>query len=230
MQEAPASPPPHGELDRLALKYGSDKATVRVGPLVPKGYTTYYERHLAPLRHAPITLLEIGIWKGASLRMWAEYFPNAKIVGIDSDASCLGMQDGRTSVYVGDQSDRDFLRKVVESVGSPFDVIIDDGGHRMEQQITSVQELFPTMARGGLYAIEDLHTSYTARYGGGKLGAGNTASTLLSSVHHLHARPELVGPPGLQRRAGDAPPLDREVLMRLKSVSFYPSLAVLEAT
>src|ERR1035437_6331525 len=62
-------------LDRIALQFGTDKFV--------HGYTPYYERHLGLLRFEPITLLEIGVWDGASLRTWEAWMPEAQIIGVD---------------------------------------------------------------------------------------------------------------------------------------------------
>ena len=85
--------------------------------------------------------------------------PQAVLVGMDVDPSAEAACAGRFDVAVGDQSDPEFLTSVVERFG-PFDVIIDDGGHTMAQQITSVECLFPTLNDGGVYLVEDTHTSY----------------------------------------------------------------------
>jgi O-antigen biosynthesis protein len=115
-----------------------------------------YDRVFTPLRDKPIRLLEIGLGYGRCLELWEKYFPNAEIVGIENEPTRLGHYSGdRLKVYLGDQTDTAFL----DTLGD-FDIIIDDGGHTMKQQQTSFWHLFPKMKDGGIYVIEDLHTSY----------------------------------------------------------------------
>lgn len=148
----------------LAVAMGTDKEGAH-------SYAAAYERHLGHLRGRPITLLEIGIGGyadpgkgGASLRMWKAYFPQARIYGLDlEDKSALA--EDRITILRGDQGDSLFLEELATCHG-PFDVIIDDGSHRCEHVITSFRALFPHVRDGGIYAIEDLQTSYWERYGG----------------------------------------------------------------
>jgi hypothetical protein len=123
-------------------------------------YFDIYRRTLAPYVGTPARVLEIGVFHGGGLdQLRALLGPQAVLVGMDVDPSAEAACAGRFDVAVGDQSDPEFLTSVVERFG-PFDVIIDDGGHTMAQQITSVECLFPTLNDGGVYLVEDTHTSY----------------------------------------------------------------------
>ncbi len=134
----------------LAVAHGSDKAT--------HGYTEFYDREFGSISNEEIRLLEIGIWKGASLKMWADYFPKGQIVGLDINKKKMNLP--RTTVVQGDQTNRRLLRKIGREHGL-FDIIIDDGGHTMHQQQTSLGVLFKFVKPGGVYIIEDLGTSFT---------------------------------------------------------------------
>jgi hypothetical protein len=99
--------------------------------------------------------------------MWRNYFgAGARIVGIDLDARCRRFEDEATTILIGDQSDRRFLAEVRERVPQ-VDIVIDDGGHTMEQQITSFEELYPHVQPEGVYLCEDIHTSFWPQFGGG---------------------------------------------------------------
>jgi len=125
-----------------------------------------YDRELRDYHDRPIRILEIGINWGGSLFTWRKFFPNAeKIVGVDIMSECKKFEEGNITVYIGDQTDAKFLRSVHEKEG-PFDIIVDDGGHTMEQQQVSFRTLFPLLKDGGTYVIEDLHTSYWPGWGG----------------------------------------------------------------
>ena len=138
-------------LDKLALEHKTDKCSRG------HGYTDAYDIHFSCLRHDKIRLLEIGVWRGASLRMWNDYFTQGYIVGIDK--TLCTVEGERIATEMGDQTDALFLARVNQNHG-PFDIIIDDGGHTMRQQQQTAAVLFPMLSPGGIYVVEDLHTSY----------------------------------------------------------------------
>ena len=96
-------------------------------------YFPVYERFIAPFRGRRVTLLEIGVQQGGSLELWRAYLgPAARIVGIDVDPACAAHGAAGTQVFIGDQADPAFLRRVLAEVGPP-DLVIDDGGHTANQ-------------------------------------------------------------------------------------------------
>lgn len=159
-------------------------------------YFPIYSRHFAPYRGRPVRVLEIGIYRGGSLDMWQWYFgPQVTLVGIDIDPDARAATDPRHVVEIGDQTDPDFLRRVAERHG-PFDIIIDDGGHEMQQQIVTAETLFPLLADGGVFLVEDCHTSYWDSYEGGRNRPGTFmewAKQRLDDVNGFH-QPEAVDP------------------------------------
>ena len=140
-------------LDELAVKYGTDK-----GP-EDHMYTNRYSLYLEQYRDIEFNLLEIGVFNGASIKMWKEYFPKANIVALDIDSKCKQYEEERINIHTGDQTDVKFLQDVFNKYGH-FEVILDDGGHSWKQQIVSFETLFPLLTPGGLYFVEDMHTSY----------------------------------------------------------------------
>ena len=112
-------------------------------------------------------MMEIGVYHGGSLGMWKSYFgPRARFVGVDINPRALKFADDRVDIVIGDQSDRAFLRTLRDRYRR-IDVLLDDGGHGMEQQIVTFEELFDAVADDGVYLVEDTHTSYWPEYGGG---------------------------------------------------------------
>ena len=185
-----AGPPRGSSADRLserslreiALAMGTDKEGAH-------SYADAYEWHFRHLRHRAITLLEIGVGGyrdstsgGESLRMWKEFFPRAQIIGIDIHPK-EGLSEDRIAILQGDQSDEKFLDDVASRYG-PFDLVIDDGSHICAHVIASFRALFPHLAEDGIYAIEDLQTSYWARgYGGSSgLDRAGTSMTFLQEL------------------------------------------------
>ena len=122
------------------------------------GFVEIYERFFFDLKDKPIKILEIGIYYGGSLNLWSNYFPQANVFGIDIHPKNEYDTD-RIKTFVANQADRNQLKSFIDANGGDFDIIIDDGGHTMEQQQVSFGFLFPFIKPGGYYVIEDLHTS-----------------------------------------------------------------------
>lgn len=131
-------------------------------------YFPIYEQWFAAYRGKPCTLLEIGVQNGGSLELWRKFFGSeALIVGIDVDPRCKehdGKDEGRTRVFIGDQSDTRFLSSVLEEIGQPA-IVIDDGSHYGQHQVASFEFLYPRCAIPGLYIVEDTHTAFWAGFG-----------------------------------------------------------------
>jgi len=140
-------------LHEIATACGTDK-----GPL-GHNYTPYYDMFFAPLRDKPITLFEIGVWEGASLKMWEEYFHNAEIVGADLHNKTIYETD-RIKTIIMDQSSENHLFSAQFAYANSTDIIIDDGSHKAEDQILSFETLFPDLRPGGMYCVEDTLCSY----------------------------------------------------------------------
>jgi hypothetical protein len=161
-------------LTAIANEEGTDKGTI--GPVEgwhAHNYTDVYDAYLHPLRHEPITMLEIGLgvrgpnWRariargrnaqgGASMRMWYRYFTQARILGLDANPAGF-LDNDRIQTGVVDQGDPEALRAfLADRQIDRLDVVIDDGSHRPDHQQISFTTLFPYVAPGGLYFIEDL--------------------------------------------------------------------------
>ncbi len=130
-------------------------------------YFDIYTKHFEAYRHRPIRMLEIGVFRGGSLRMWKEYFhPDSTIVGIDIDKTCKEHEiaDRKVFVRIGSQADPEFLLAVTEEFG-PFDIILDDGSHKTHHQNISFGALFrDALTDGGCYMVEDVHTNYWLKH------------------------------------------------------------------
>ena len=151
------------DLEALAVQFDTDKQAGQNEYLAM--YLEYFIRHNIK-RDEAIHILEIGTNKGSSLRMWAEYFPNARVCGLDitRQYEVPGMLD-HPNIYtqIVDQGDRDalFIYAIGEEVcvnPNGFDLIIDDGSHDQKHQQVSWGALFGFVRRGGLYVIEDIIT------------------------------------------------------------------------
>lgn len=171
-----------GNLTLLAKWYGTDKTGSH-------WYTPHYMHHFRKYKNRKIKLLEIGVGGyedpkdgGHSLRMWKKYFPFGEIFAFDIHDK-LALQEKRIRIYQGSQVDREFLEKITGETG-PLDIIIDDGSHINEHIIETFRILFPKLKDGGVYAIEDLQTSYWESCGGDSKNLNNplTAMNFLKSL------------------------------------------------
>lgn len=163
------------------------------GPMIHKWahYFEIYERHFQAFRNRPITMLEIGVFQGGSVKMWKEYFgPQARIVGIDINPACKKFEEENVDIMIGSQEDKQFLAEV-KAKYPQIDIILDDGGHTMNQQIVTFNEMFPHLAEGGVYLCEDLHTSYWSAWGGGYRSPGSfieQSKQIIDSMNAWHSR------------------------------------------
>lgn len=146
------------QLQQLAAKFGSDKFEL--------GYMPLYAEHFRRFGLTPENVknvLEIGTNKGSSLRMWAEFFPNAKVHGVDitrayEDPDKLDHPNIQTHlVNQGSKSELHAFANYALA-GIEFDLVIDDGSHDQYDQQLSLGELFFRVRKGGLYVIEDIIT------------------------------------------------------------------------
>ena len=174
-------------LNELATKYGTDK-----GP-GHHNYTAVYEQMFDGIRNEPLKILEIGIGTGASLKVWLDYFPNADIHGVDVSLEQLQeINNERLTIHVGDQGDRDFLDTLQD-----FDIVIDDGSHRVSDQIFSFKALWPNTRL--IYIVEDMYSSYLKRYGGGYRRSGTAVEFFKDlvddvNVTRFHDKPKSAMP------------------------------------
>jgi len=122
-----------------------------------------YDKLFPPFRDRPITLLEIGVNRTRSIKVWEDYFPQASIYGIDRKKRAVYKRVRRATIGIVDQSDTERLIEFAEEHG-PFDIIIDDGSHMTSHQISSFEALWPYVKPEGLYIVEDTETSYVGKY------------------------------------------------------------------
>lgn len=136
----------------IGEKHGTDKVTYH-------GYHRFYPRFIEPLRDlVGIGMLEIGIDQKKSLNTWLEYFPKAFIYGLDIGVSAEGE---RHKIFKADQSSLPSLEAISKEIAHPIFFVCDDGSHVPEHIFISFCHLFlHVLQAGGIYAIEDVETSY----------------------------------------------------------------------
>jgi cephalosporin hydroxylase len=141
-------------LTTIFNKYNSDKNSSF------HNYCRQYENILRDYRDKEIKFLELGVFRGESIKIWREVFPNAKyIVGVDIDSNCKLFEESNKSIFVeiGDATNPDFINDINKKYG-PFDIILDDASHTNKDVILSFEQLFPLMSDNGVYIVEDTIT------------------------------------------------------------------------
>jgi len=124
-------------------------------------YFDVYERHFSKFVGKSPRILEIGLWECGSTELWQKYFgPGTELVGIDIDRRINDHKLPDQTVYLADQSDPAHWELFLEAEPEPFDIILDDGGHQMHHQITTLKTMINQVRDGGVYMCEDNHTSY----------------------------------------------------------------------
>lgn len=184
-----------------------------------ENYFQIYEKHFNPYVGKNPNILEVGVAHGGSTEMYQQYFENATIHAVDYDPSFEHVVDGLgVKVTLGDQASPEFWDHYLADK-SEFDIIIDDGGHTMQQQIVTLIKTYPKLKVGGTYLIEDTHTSYWKDWGGGFQNPESFIELTKTFVDILHA-------PFINSRT--PPEALVEILKDLWSITYYNSIVVLE--
>jgi SAM-dependent methyltransferase len=187
----PTTPTRRMTLDSIGTKFASDKASGH------HGFLGFYERFLGDIRDSALSVLEIGVNGGESLRMWEEYFPAARVLGIDHRPECAAHAGGRIAVAIAAPADVMAWSELGAKFG-PFDLIVDDGTHLWEHQIAALRSFYPFVRAGGFYILEDIDTSYGSYV---EIFRGQSRQ---SAANYLYALTDLmVGSVSVQKEADD---------------------------
>jgi hypothetical protein len=182
-------------------------------------YFDIYDRHFKRFIGKNPVILEVGVAEGGSLEMWNYYFDgNCTIYGVDINPQSLNAPNilGKSNIKVilGSQDDRTFLQSLKDL--PKFDIIIDDGGHKMSQQIATYEELYDHLNDDGVYLCEDLHTSYWPDYYEGGYKKADTfieySKNFIDYLNAYHIRPQM----------------DLKFRKSTHSIHYYDSIIVLE--
>lgn len=171
-------------------------------------YSAFYRRHFETL--GPVTnVLEFGVLNGASIRWLRRLFPEADIVGVDILPPQPDWPAGPGIRYVqADQGDRSGFEGSLRAPGGGFDLVIEDGSHIPQHQAACLAVAFPMVRPGGLYVLEDLHTSLP----GHPLYLRHCAPDTPTSLHLLLA---------IERLRATGQPLPRAQAHRLSASGMF---------
>lgn len=206
-------------LPGLANAFGTDKEGSHY-------YAQHYQKHFAHLRDKKINLLEIGVGGadnpgagGESLRMWKAFFPKANIYGLDIYDKSFH-DEPRIKTFKGDQVDKEFLHSVVDEIGR-IDIVVDDGSHYNEHVIETFKILFPLIDENGIYAIEDLQTSYWTDVLGDNWGGSTDLNAPHTSMNFLKSLLDCLNYEEFTDENYEPSYFDRNII----SLHFYHNLA-----
>jgi tetratricopeptide (TPR) repeat protein len=193
-------------LDELGIRRVTDKSSLQ------HNYLINYERLFAPFRDAAITLLEIGVFNGASLKLWEDYFPRATIVGVDIQERCRQYAGGRRIVEIASQADSNEMM----AVGLKYrpTIVIDDGSHQADHILITFDALYPKLAEGGIYIVEDvaMHSGSAAKQHRGS--ASMSPQAFFLRIANGACCPQ------------DGTDADRDVAASIEAVEFLQSMIV----
>lgn len=143
------------ELTQLAIKYGADK---------------WGKHHYTPVyfdlfkdRQAEVSkVLEIGIAEGASLFMWRDFFPNALIHGAEIEIGRVKALENRKRIYTSEFDQKRLIDLL--SLSDNYDLVVDDGSHRPQDQLLTCLILMPRLVKYVTYVIEDVSDPDIIKY------------------------------------------------------------------
>lgn len=162
-------------LSQLATKYGSDKAPNQ------HNFTPFYDLVLSPRVDEVEKVIEVGILGGSSLRMWRDYFPYAEIHGYDIDPNTF-IVESRVTCAILNQLRRRELNMLVDSCEhAKADLFIDDGCHIHEAQQLTLYYGLQCLKPGGVFILEDIHTSFGNDWGEPS-GSPHTTAVILEQL------------------------------------------------
>jgi hypothetical protein len=117
-------------------------------------YLPLYEKLLSSKKDSATHILEIGVQRGGSIKLWHDYFENAIVYGADIDdvRNLVQLQHGRIKILVGDAYNLDFANQFTDK----FDMILDDGPHTLESMKSMIRLYLPKLKADGILIIEDV--------------------------------------------------------------------------
>jgi hypothetical protein len=159
---------------RVMTWYGSDKGSFR------HNYTMVYESLFKNIMNQPLRIFELGLGTnnegvkstmgtcgspGASLRGWRELFPHALVFGADIDR-CILFEEDRIKTFYCDQLDPVAIKELWarHELRNGVDIVIEDGLHTFEANVSFLQGSLDHVNPGGYYVIEDIHNNFAEQW------------------------------------------------------------------
>jgi len=154
-------------LDELFHQYGSDKADVFKPALREgHGFSKFYINQLINFKDKKMNILELGSYAGSSAAAFTKYFTDSKVFCFDINISNFKFTSKNIEVYGVDINNRSEILKILSKIFfkhqiKNFDLIIDDGSHKLSDILSSLKFFLGYLKIGGVYVIEDFkHPNY----------------------------------------------------------------------
>jgi hypothetical protein len=197
---------PHAKTGNSIREYFD---AIQDGPGVWKWlhYFDIYQQHLEKFVDTDAVLAEVGVYSGGSIGMWKNFLGDrCRIIGIDIQEECRVYENTHTTIRIGDQGDPEFWASFRDEFPR-IDILIDDGGHRPEQQMATIESMLPHLSAGGIYICEDIHrtgnrfssfvsalSDHLNAFSPNALndGLSSTTSPFQAAIHSLHVYPYAV--------------------------------------
>lgn len=150
-------------------------------------YIEVYDKWFNKYRGKEVFVLEIGVSQGGSIELWKKYFGDKlHYYGVDINPRCKELEEENVKIFIGEQEDRNFWKKLKAELPR-LDILIDDGGHTMLQQIVTFEEMYNHVNDDGIYLCEDTQTSYMYAYHGGYKKSTSFIEYSKNFIDQLHA-------------------------------------------
>lgn len=142
------------------------RSSIKISALTDKithhSYLLVYDDLFSTIQDSVKNILEIGVWIGASLPLWRNYFTDAKIYAVDiHDKDFLTIEEIKNDCNItihmpNDGYNPQFIYREFISKGILFDLIVDDGPHTLQSQIDCIERYVPLLSETGMLVIEDV--------------------------------------------------------------------------
>ena len=148
-------------------------------------YFQVYDQIFKKYKNKKITFVEVGVANGGSLFVWKKYFSKkSRIIGIDLNPKAKKLRKHGFEIYIGNQAKKEFWNNFYHKVGK-IDILLDDGGHKNLQQVSTVHYSLPHIKNDGIIVVEDTHASFIKKEFGNpsKYSFINFCNVIISSIH-----------------------------------------------
>ena len=121
------------------------------------GYGIFYQKYFENLRSNNLKILEVGSFHGNASAALYFYFKKSKLFAADIYPDLFRYRSNRIENFYVNSSDENSIQKnIIDKFSDNFDIIIEDAGHSLKDQIISLFMLFKKLNSGGLFIIEEL--------------------------------------------------------------------------
>jgi cephalosporin hydroxylase len=144
-------------LEELVNNSTTDKNTVH-------SYLPLYQKLLISKKATAKNVLEVGINKGGSIKLWSDFFSNATVYGLDinNDRKLIINEiqnKEKIILYTSvDAYDNNFFITNFLNKNIKFDFMLDDGPHTLESMLQFIRLYSQIMTEDGILIIEDVQS------------------------------------------------------------------------